>query len=250
MTDSLHRDPARGRQPVPDMGDEMHTLPIDPVTRIRALAVLPSGRIVWPIAGGDGTDGNAGAGDGKPGAGAGKSEGQAASGKEAELQAELEKWKALARQHESLWKATGLSKDDLPEAKALLAKAKELETSSKTADDRVAALERKIADAEAKSMRLEIAAAKGLSPTMARRLMGSTREELEADADALKAEFKPAENGNGSGGNGTGGEAAKGSGGTPANRARPREDLRSGSAPQAEPEENDPSKLAAQIPRG
>lgn len=166
-----------------------------------------------------------------------------------DLQAELDKWKALARQHETLWKSIGLTRDELPEAKALLAKAKEADEKSKTADDRIAALEKKIAEADANATRLEIAAAKGLTPAMARRLVGTTREELEADADELVKFVKPA--GVGDEGNRPGASnGAAGDAGTPAGRARPREALRSGSAPDAEPEENDPRKLAALIPRG
>lgn len=169
----------------------------------------------------------------------------------ADLQAEVDKWKALARQHENLWKSTGLTKEDLPEAKALIAKAREADVKSKTAEDRIAALERKIEVAEANAMRLEVASAKGLTPAIARRLVGATREELEADADELLKVMKPAEADKG----GAGGED-KGEDkpliGAPGgdSRARPKESLRSGATPQAEPEENDPTKLAALIPRG
>jgi hypothetical protein len=162
-------------------------------------------------------------------------------------QAEVEKWKALARQHEGLWKSTGLSKDDLPEAKALLAKARDADEKSKTDSDRIAALERKIAEGEANQLRLEVAAAKGLTPAMSRRLVGATREELEADADELVKFVKPTDEkaGTPAGGDKGANGAANGD-----NRARPTESLRSGAAPQAEAEENDPAKLAAMIPRG
>lgn len=165
-------------------------------------------------------------------------------GGDEDLQAEIDKWKALARQHENLWKSTGLTKDDLPEAKALLAKARDADVKSKTAEDRIAALEQKIAEAEANAIRLEIAAAKGLTPAMARRLVGTTREDLEADADELVKFVTPADDKAGD----------KGANGAPTDagdsRTRPTERLRSGTAPQAEPEENDPTKLAALIPRG
>jgi len=39
--------------------------------------------------------------------------------------------------------------------------------------------------------RAEVALAKGLTPTQAKRLVGSTKEELEADADELLADLKP-----------------------------------------------------------
>ncbi len=166
----------------------------------------------------------------------------AGSGKGGEdLQAEVEKWKGLARQHENLWKSTGLSKDDLPEAKALLAKAREADINSKTAEDRIAALEQKIAEADANATRLEIAATKGLTPGVAKRLVGTTREELEADADELLKVMKPADADK---------TVDKTSNGAGDSRGRPRENLRSGTAPDAEHEDNDPSKLAALIPRG
>jgi hypothetical protein len=113
------------------------------------------------------------------------------------------------------------------------------------ANDKAAAAEARAKTAEVRVARLEVAAAKGLGPTLAARLVGETREELEADADELMAQLKPS-------GNGTDkqGEGKTGSGGTPDSRGRPRESLRSGTAPDAEPEENDPTKLAALIPRG
>jgi hypothetical protein len=45
---------------------------------------------------------------------------------------------------------------------------------------------------KAESLRLTVAAEKGLTPGQAKRLVGATREDLEKDADALLAEFTPA----------------------------------------------------------
>ena len=56
---------------------------------------------------------------------------------------------------------------------------------AKTVEDRLAEIESKHAEAERRAMRAEIANAKGLTPTQAKRLIGTTREELEADADEL-----------------------------------------------------------------
>lgn len=86
--------------------------------------------------------------------------------------------------------------------------------------------------AELRAMQLEVALDKGLTTTQAKRLIGTTREELEADADELLESFKPA------------GEDA---GGGPARR--PTERLRGGGTGTNEPEETDPRKLAAQISR-
>lgn len=106
------------------------------------------------------------------------------------------------------------------------------------ANERATAAEKRAADAEAKALRLEVATAKGLTSTQARRLVGATKEELEADADDLLSSFKPAD------GNGDGGDGKP----TPSNR--PSENLRGGGDPTQEAEETNPAKLAAQIPRG
>lgn len=58
--------------------------------------------------------------------------------------------------------------------------------------DKAAAAEKRAADAEAKVARLEVAIDKGLTATQAKRLVGSTRDELEADAADLMASFRPA----------------------------------------------------------
>lgn len=108
--------------------------------------------------------------------------------------------------------------------------------------------------AEAATTRAKIVAAKKLPPQLAKRLQGKTEEELSADADELLADWKAAggkvdgdDNGKNEqdGDNGKGTPAAR-----PATTGRPREDLRSGApvTPRA-PEETDPLKLAALIPR-
>ena len=72
--------------------------------------------------------------------------------------------------------------DDLD---ALRAKA----SASTTLEERVAGLEAAAKSAEQRALRAEIANAKGLTPTQAKRLVGETREELEADADELLADI-------------------------------------------------------------
>ena len=56
---------------------------------------------------------------------------------------------------------------------------------AKTLEDRVAEIERTAKESEERALRAEVANAKGLTPSQAKRLVGSTREELEADADEL-----------------------------------------------------------------
>ena len=63
----------------------------------------------------------------------------------------------------------------------------ELQKASETA----AAAETRATEAEARALRLEVAAAKGLPLAMAKRLQGTTRDELEADADELLAAVPP-----------------------------------------------------------
>ena len=215
----------------------MNGLPINPATGIEAIAVLPSGRIVWPIAGGDGTDGNGdtGAAGGSGSGSSGSSGGTGSSGDGDDnpdggtLEQQLAKWKAMARKHEGQARANAKAAERLAQLED--ANKTELERAKERAEKAEAAAK----TADARAMRLEVAQAKGLSLSLATRLQGATREELEADADDLLKEMQPTGNG--------------GSGGTPGH-GRPRETLRSGTSPRTEPEDNDPTKLAALIPRG
>lgn len=54
-----------------------------------------------------------------------------------------------------------------------------------TLEERVALIERQARESEARALRAEVANAKGLTPNQAKRLVGESREELEADADEL-----------------------------------------------------------------
>lgn len=77
---------------------------------------------------------------------------------------------------------------DYDELKAKAAKFAEWEESQKTASqkaiDRAEAAEKRAAELETRTVRAEVAAAKGIPAEL---LTGSTREELEASADALIA---------------------------------------------------------------
>lgn len=97
--------------------------------------------------------------------------------------------------------------------------------------EEVTALTKDRDDAAAKVLRAEIAAEKGLTPAQAKRLVGATKEELEADADEILEAFQPA-----------------GGGSTPPPSRRPAADLRGGSDPTDEPEVTDPRKLAESVP--
>lgn len=109
----------------------------------------------------------------------------------------------------------------LKELEPLAAKAKQLEDAKKTESEKLTekltAAEKRAVDAESKALRLEVATAKGLTPAQAKRLVGSTKEELETDADELVASF------GGAGDNSAGGKK-------PAGR-KPVEQLRPGGMP-------------------
>ena len=86
---------------------------------------------------------------------------------------------------------------DYDEVKAKAAQFEQLDSAAKSevekATERAAAAEAKLAKAEADATRLAVAMSKGLTESQAKRLVGSTREDLEADADELLATFRPAD---------------------------------------------------------
>lgn len=133
------------------------------------------------------------------------------------------------------------AKEAEDKANALEARLNELEGKDKSEIEKLTAklaeYERKAQEAEQRALRAEVAASKGLTPAQAKRLVGSTLEELEADADELLESFKPQE-GSDDGGN------------PPPTSGRPAENLRGGTDPTQEPEITDPAKLAEQVPRG
>lgn len=132
--------------------------------------------------------------------------------------------------------AAGLRKR-LKEAEEKAKKLDELENASKSEterlNERVADAERKVQEAELRALRLEVAAEKGLTAKQAARLVGTTKEELEADAGELLESFKSDDD--------------KGDDRRPA--SRPTTNLRGGGDPTDEPTETNPSKLAESVPR-
>lgn len=147
---------------------------------------------------------------------------------ETDLHAEVEKWKALSRKNEEQAKANA-------DAAKRLA---ELEESQKTDQQKLAdtnkALEERARKAELDSCRMRVAIRKGLTEAQVKRLLGTTEEELEADADELLEAFK----------SGAEPEAAT----PPAAGGRPKEKLRPGAVAAAEPDP-DPEKVLNAIPR-
>lgn len=118
-------------------------------------------------------------------------------------------------------------------AKELEAKVKEFEDKDKSESEKATEArtkaEKERDEAVREALRLNVAFEKGLTPAQAKRLSGSTKEELEADADELLELFKPDD-------------------GKKPPSTRPRERLRGGADPDEDVEETDPAKLAASIP--
>lgn len=138
----------------------------------------------------------------------------------------------------------------LKELEPLAARAQELEEAKKTdlekANERVSGLESRATTAELAAMRLEVALDKAPDGmpvakirALAKRLTGSSQEELEEDAAELFAQFAPTNGDNG---------AATGQPG-----GRPREKLRGVPLPGSDKvqldDETDPRALAKRIPR-
>lgn len=122
------------------------------------------------------------------------------------------------------------------EAREAQSRAKEFEDASKSeaekAAERAVAAEASAALAVNEAARLRVALKKGLTADQAKRLVGDDEEALEADADSLLELF------------GTNDDRQDlSAGGTPRERLKP------GAVPDAEPEETDPAKLAALVPR-
>ena len=128
---------------------------------------------------------------------------------------------------------------DYDELKAKAAKVDELETSKKSDLDKlteqIEGLKKSQTETEARALRAEVATAKGLNAAQAKRLAGTTREELEADADEIIEAFPVSK------------EPDSNKPSPPSRQPKP--DLRGGGDPNDEPTETDPAKLAASVPR-
>lgn len=98
--------------------------------------------------------------------------------------------------------------------------------------------------ATARADRAEVALEKGLTLAQAKRLSGTTRDELSTDADAYREEH-----GLGANDDGKGGGKPAGSSGKPPGGGKPTEDLRGGGDPDADPPV-DVGKVVDSIPRG
>ncbi len=97
----------------------------------------------------------------------------------------VEFWKQKAREQEKR------AKENAAAASRLAEYEDRDKTEAQRLAERAEAAEKRAAEVEGRALRLEIAAEKGLTPAQAKRLVGSTREELESDADDLLENFKP-----------------------------------------------------------
>jgi hypothetical protein len=104
--------------------------------------------------------------------------------KAVDWQAEAEKWKTLSRKNEETAKANSSAAKKLAELEE--ANKSEIEKAQARAD----AAEKELNQSRIQALRAEVALDKKLTPSQAKRLVGSTREELEADADELLADLK------------------------------------------------------------
>lgn len=112
-----------------------------------------------------------------------ESKDEPATGEQTDYKAEMEKWKALSRKHEQT------AKQNADAAKKLAEMEEAQKTAEQKAADKAAQAEKTAADANRETARLRVALRKGLTETQAKRLVGDTEEELEADADELLESF-------------------------------------------------------------
>jgi hypothetical protein len=92
-------------------------------------------------------------------------------------------WKVEAQKWEKR------AKENFDKAKAHDEYVESQKTEAQKVADRLAEAEKTATGARQELLRYQVAAAKNLPPTLAGRLQGSSKKELEADADALLKEF-------------------------------------------------------------
>jgi len=220
---------------------------------LRAAALdIRRGFTMTPIAGADGAgEGEGESGDGSEG---GEESGEAAANAKGESGGEdagsgesgqsggdeFDRQKAEAKISKVNSEAANLRRR-LKELEPLAKKAKELEDeqkseSEKSTEARTKA-EKAAADATQEAARLRVALNKGLTEVQAKRLIGETQEELEADADELLASFEKKDDDK------SDKESQEGK-----KSETPKGGERTGATGDTDGEETDPRKLAARLP--
>lgn len=154
----------------------MTQLPVHPYTKLRAIGLRRDGRPIWPVLGGSQPEGEPATPPtdpptDPPPADKPKDEPLGDAGKAA-----LDKERAARKEAEKELAKYRKAEQDRAEA-------------DKSEAEKRAAAEERATAAELRAMRLEVAHDKGLTPAQAKRLVGSTREELEADADEILRDF-------------------------------------------------------------
>lgn len=156
----------------------MTHLPVHPRTGLTAIGLLRDGRPIWPVIGGDGTTDPPAptppvpTPPPTPTPPAPAPDDQLGEGGKKALDAERARAKELEKELAKFRKA----EQDKADA-------------DKSEAEKRAAAEERAAKAELNVARLEVAAEKGLTPAQAKRLQGTTREELTADADQILIDF-------------------------------------------------------------
>ncbi|WP_346536955.1 hypothetical protein [Micromonospora sp. DPT] len=157
-------------------------LPIHPRTGLTALGLRRNGQPIWPVRGASPDDpGEAeqggGGDDGDPEVPPGTGD----AGKQA-----IDRMKQERNEERKARRALEAKLAEFEKAEQVKAEAE------KTEAEKRAAAEQRAEQAELRALKFEVAAEKGLTPAQAKRLVGSSREELEADADDILATFPTA----------------------------------------------------------
>ena len=130
----------------------------------------------------------------------------------------------------------GRAKDNYKAKQELDALKESQKSDGQKLTDKVTVAEKRATDAEAKATRYEVAAELGIHAKHLKYLTGSTEEEIKESGKGILDDFPE----------------TYGQSGTDADKkqpTRPKERLRSGAVPNEEPDETDPHKLAASVPR-
>ena len=110
-----------------------------------------------------------------------------------EAQAEELSPEALRKQLEKARKEAANYRTKVRELEPLASKAQQLEDAGRSELEKLTAraetAERERGEHQARALRLEVAFEKGLTPAQAKRLVGASRDELEADADEILRDF-------------------------------------------------------------
>ncbi|MEU1240052.1 hypothetical protein ABZ388_06805 [Micromonospora parva] len=152
-------------------------LPIHPRTGLTALGLRRNGQPIWPVRGASPDDPGE-AEQGGEGDDPEVPDGIGDAGKQAIDRMKSERNAARKELREAKAKLVAFEQAEQEKAEA-----------NKSEAERRTAAEQRAAEADLRATKLEVAFEKGLTPAQAKRLVGSTREELAADADEILRDF-------------------------------------------------------------